>query len=153
MNQVTDKYQKEVIIKTLEGEKKFTFRVLNVEEADEVFHESLLTIIKSFSALDLETVDASSILKAVSSISYSQKKKLGEALLKNVLLNDEPIGSFGDSKCEYFRDYPEEVYLCIFHAIKINFSGVFFRIIKALKGSPLQAKMENFQATLQKASE
>jgi hypothetical protein len=126
-----------VEIKTLEGTKKYAFQLLTRRDAAEVFHNSIQTILKAIAGVDLGAmqkgdVSVDSLVKGLSSVDFDTVWGLGEKLLRFVQIDGEEIADINES--DYFGENPEELYLAIVYAVKVNYPKVFSKLRKALQG-------------------
>lgn len=134
-----DKLVGKAVVKTLDGEKLYKFRLLKRREAAKIYHTSVQTVVKLIAgAVGADTVEAK--LLAIDSLDFDTIWNLASVLLKDcvVIPNMEnmqymiPLGSNLDD-CDYFNDNNEELYIAIYHALRVNFPKSFSRLEKRLR--------------------
>jgi len=132
--------EKTVTIKTLDGEKEYSFVLLKRKDAARIFHNTLLAIAGAFSELvkSGDAPESSDLLKALQTLDFSTVWDLGETLLANVIIDKEEI----DFE-EYFGENPSELYIAIWNAIQINYPKVFTILREKLTGSAIAEKMKD----------
>ena len=122
-----------VKIKNFSGEEKeFNFVALTRKNAMNVFHDSISAILSAIAEINEDSKDVS-VFKALKAIDFDMFWSLAEKLLKHVIINGQEITDINET--DYFDDNPEEMYLAVYHAIRLNYPKVFSKVQRALKGS------------------
>lgn len=124
-------------VKTLEGEKQYVFVALTRRDAMEVFHGVLSTVIGAVTEISTADKDNATdeVFSALRKIDFETVWSLASKLLKFAMLDGVEIKDLDDT--DYFDDRPEELYLAVFHAIRLNWPGVFEKLKNALSGLDL----------------
>ena len=113
-----------VTIKGFDGEEKeYVFNKLRGKQAINVFHDSSLLIVPLLlSGLDMQQ-DLSVLAYKLQAISFDEIWSLAEKLLAFVIIDGNEIEDINNSN--YFGDNPDELYLAVFHSVKLNFPKIF----------------------------
>ena len=112
-------------------EKEYNFVALTRKEAMNVFHDSISAILSVIAEIN-DTSNEMSIFKALKAVDFDTFWGLAEKLLKCVLINDAEIRDINQT--DYFDENPEEMYLAVYHAIRLNYPNVFSKVQRVLSG-------------------
>ena len=131
--------------KTPSGVKEYEFLALSRKEAMKVYHESLSSIAqvvsKAVQSLQIDRgnlgkskidlgAGAGGLLSGVAGIPFEKLWEVAEHLFKGAILGGEELGPL--ESCDYFDDKPEEFYIALYHAIRLNYPMVFSQVQKLL---------------------
>jgi hypothetical protein len=120
-------------VKTLDGEKEYNFVALTRREAMEVFHGALTAVLSIVSEL------GSGDFGALKKLDFDTIWSLAEKLLQFAILDGVEIEDLNET--EYFDDHPDELYLAVFHAVRLNWPDIFEKVKNVLSGSDLKGKV------------
>ncbi len=134
-----DKFLSKQTVKTLDGEKLYTFRLLRKRDAARIYHQTVSVLISTIAQAVGDGGPAAKI-EAVKAIDFDTFWGLASALLKGCAIRPNPdnpdhIVSIGDlDDTEYFDDEREELYIAVYYALRANFPKSWGRIEKAAAG-------------------
>ena len=124
-------------VKTLDGEKLYTFRLLKKKEAARIYHTAVSAILSAIAqAAGGEGPTAK--LEAIKAIDFDTFWGLAHTLLKGCVIRENPdnpddMVQVNDlDECEYFDDLREELYIAVYYGLKANFPKSWGRIEKAM---------------------
>jgi hypothetical protein len=120
-------------VKTLDGEKEYIFVALTRREAMEVFHGTLTTVLSVLPEL------GSGDFGALKKLDFDTIWSLAEKLLRFAILDGVEIEDLNET--EYFDDHPDELYLAMAQAVRMNWPDIFEKAKNALSGSDLKSKV------------
>lgn len=143
-----EKYLSKQTVKTLDGEKVYTFRLLRQREAARIFHETVSVLLTAFASA--MGGDAAAKIDAIKSVDFDTFWDLAAALLKGCIIRpriDTPdffITVEDLNTCEYFDDAREELYIAVYYALVANYPKSFARVERAFKdfGPRLEAMVQ-----------
>lgn len=120
-------------IKGLDGlEKEYVFNKLHGKQASKVFHEACLVVVPIlFSGLDLSD-NMSALAYKLKDVSFDDVWDLAENLLSFVIIDGTEIRDI--NKSDYFGENPDELYIAVYHAVKLNFPKI-FNNLSSIQGS------------------
>ncbi len=126
-------------IKGLDGvEKHYIFEKLKGKEALRVFHNTTLLLVpilaglKGIQSKDEMSVSAliDGLSEAVLTLEFDSVWALAEKLFFCVMVEEVEINIE-----EYYADQPDELYIALFHAIKLNFPKIVDNLTSMFSGS------------------
>jgi len=129
--------QKQVPVKTLDGEKLYTFRLLKMREAHRIYHKTVSVILAAIAHAAGGEGPAAK-LEAIRALDFDTLWDLARSLLCGckIIPNPENPDMFviidDMDTCHYFESEPEELYIAIYHALKVNYPKSWGRVEKVL---------------------
>lgn len=150
-----EKYQKQVTVKTLDGEKLYTFRLLRQKEAAKIYHKTVSVLLSALAQAAGGDGPASK-LEAIKAVDFETFWTLASTLLKSCDIRPNPQGNpdyFITVKdldtCEYFDDAREELYIAVYYALQANYPKSWARVEKAMGdiGPRIEAMMDPTSGT------
>jgi hypothetical protein len=149
---VTDQLATKVFIDTLDGEKLFKFRKLNAYDNQRVYFTTVQQLLMSIAGL--ATNKDGKPVKNLSDVDISRFATILQQIDFDVFHDDDwakgmvTVKSLSD--CDYFSEFPEELYLATFHALQVNYPKSFGRLKEKLGafGQKARAAMESQLATV-----
>ncbi len=149
-----DKYLSKQTVKTLDGEKLYTFRLLRKKDAARIYHRTVSVLLSAIAQAVGDGGPAAKI-EAIKAIDFDTFWDLASTLLKDCFIrpnSDNPdhiitIDSLDDA--EYFDDEREELYIATYYALKANYPKSWGRIEKAMGdfGPKVAAMMTQTQSS------
>lgn len=132
-------------IKTLDGTKKFCFVPLRRREAAKVFHNSVKLIVEALAnigtSINNETVNPEGLSRALKVLDFDLLWDLAEKICKLMIVDGNDVADIED----YFGENPEELYLVLFHGIRLNYPKQCGQIMKRLGDSGLAGLVEKLK--------
>jgi hypothetical protein len=125
-------------VNTPDGPKTYTFQLLKRKKAARVFHESLQQIIKLIAGAVDKNAGTAGLIQAVESLDFNTFWGLAQTLLRGGNVRPDPenaghVVPFGNlDETDYFEDCREELYLAVYHALKVNYPKSFSRLATKL---------------------
>jgi len=144
-----NKYLSKQTVKTLDGEKLYTFRLLRKKEAARIYHTTVSTVLAAIAqAAGGEGPTAK--LDAIKAIDFDTFWGLARVVLRKCDIRPDPDNpdffiTIDDlDNAEYFDELREELYIAVYYGLKANYPKSWGRIEKAIAGfGPRIAAMAN----------
>jgi hypothetical protein len=129
--------------KTPEGVKEYNFLALKRKDAMRVYHNSLVSVAKivgdAVSSLNIDRANfakskidiakgAGNLLSGIAGVHFDTLWDIATVLFRGAILDGEEIRNLEES--DYFDTRPEEFYIALYHAIRLNYPLVFSQVQK-----------------------
>ena len=137
-------------IETFDGLKIYNFQPLKTRDSLRLYFKTVQTLSATVAEAigSADGVNMGNIAKAIRQIDYDTVMELAKPLLKGCNIkpdtsNLQHIIAVDDvEECDYFAENPEELYLAVYHALRINYPKSFGRLQEKIQGfaQNIQAK-------------